>query len=80
MTLRSSNSRNVVSGNQNPPAQDDDCICVNMVKSHINVATQSRDYSSSQDVPGLESPPPPETPLQIEKPEPLPCIPKGVLK
>ena len=51
-----------------------------MVKSEVNVATRSRDYSSPQNVPGQESPPPPETPLQIEKPEPSPRIPKGVLK
>jgi hypothetical protein len=51
-----------------------------MVKSQINVATRSHDYSSSQVVPGLESPPPLETPLQIENPEPLPHILKGVLK
>jgi hypothetical protein len=51
-----------------------------MVKFEVNVATRSHNYSSSQTVPGLESPPPPETPLDIEKLEPLPHIPKGVLK
>jgi hypothetical protein len=80
MASSSSNAENVTSGSQNPPAQDDDHLCINMVKSQVNVATRSRDYSSSQDVPGIESPPPPETPLQIEKIEPLPRIPKGVLK
>jgi hypothetical protein len=51
-----------------------------MVNSQVNVATRSRDYSSPQTVPGLESPPPPETPLHIEKPEPPSRITKGVLK
>jgi hypothetical protein len=54
----------------------DDHLCINMVKYEVNVATRSHDYSSPQTVPGLESPPPPETPLQIEKPEPPPHIPK----
>jgi hypothetical protein len=51
-----------------------------MIKSHINVATRSRDYNSSQAVPGLESPPPLEMSLHIEKPNPPPHIVKGVLK
>jgi hypothetical protein len=52
-----------------------------MVDAKIDVATRSRDYSSKQTIHGLESPPPPpETTLQIEKPEPQPRIPKGVLK
>jgi hypothetical protein len=38
-----------------------------MVKSQIDVATRSHDYGSSQTVIGPESPPPLETPLQIEK-------------
>jgi hypothetical protein len=80
MASISSNDRNAVSGNQKPPTHDDDCLYVNMVKFNINVDTQSRDYSSSQAVPGLESPPPPEMPLQIEKPNPSARIPKGVLK
>jgi hypothetical protein len=80
MASRSSNAGNVAGGSQNPPAQDSDCLCINMVNSQVNVVTQSRDYSSSQTVPGLESPPPSETPLHIEKPEPLPPIPKGVIK
>jgi hypothetical protein len=46
----------------------------------IYASTRSRDYSSPQTILGLESPPPPKMPLQIKKPEPLPRIPKGVLK
>jgi hypothetical protein len=70
----SSNSINATGGNQNPLAHDGDHLCINMVKSQINVATWSQNYSSSQVVPGLESPPPPEAPLQIKKPDPLPRI------
>jgi hypothetical protein len=52
-----------------------------MVNSQVNVATRSHDYSSSQTVPGLESPPPPlETHLHIEKLGPPPRILKGLLK
>jgi hypothetical protein len=52
-----------------------------MVDVKVNVATRSQDYSSSQANLGLESPPPPpEMNLQIEKLEPPPHIPKGVLK
>jgi hypothetical protein len=52
-----------------------------MVDAKVHVATRSQDYSSSQAIPGLESPPPPpEMTLQIEKPEPPPHILKGVLK
>jgi hypothetical protein len=80
MASNSSNVGNAVSGNLNPPTHDDDHLCVNMVKSQINVATWSHDYSSSQAIPGLESPPPPKTPLQIKKLEPQPHILKGVLK
>jgi hypothetical protein len=63
MASSSSNAINVAGGNQNPLAHEGDCLCVNMFKSQINLATWSRDYSSSQLVPGLESPPPPEIPL-----------------
>jgi hypothetical protein len=80
MASSSSNAENVASGSQNPPAQDGDRLCINMVNSQVNVATGSRNYSSPQNVPSLESPPPPETPLHIKKIEPLPRIPKGVLK
>jgi hypothetical protein len=81
MALSSANVENVSNGNQNPLAHERDYLCVNMVKSQINVATHSHDYSSSRVVLVLDSPPPPETPpLQIEKIEPLPRIPKGVLK
>jgi hypothetical protein len=37
--MSSSNTRNVSSGNQNPPMHEGDHICVYMVKSHIDVAT-----------------------------------------
>jgi hypothetical protein len=47
MASSSFNARNAASGNQNPPAHEGDHLCVNMVKSQINVATRSRDYSSS---------------------------------
>jgi hypothetical protein len=80
MASSSSNDRNVAGGSQNPPAQDGDHLCIDMVNSQVNVATQSHDYSSPQTVPGIESPPPPETPLQIKKPQPMPRILKGVLK
>jgi hypothetical protein len=63
MASSSSNAGNAASGGQNPPAQDNDHLCINMVKSQVNVATWSRNYSSSHVVPGLESPPPPEMPL-----------------
>jgi hypothetical protein len=56
-------------------------LCINTVDAKIDIATRSQDYSSKQTIPGLESPPPPpEMTLHIEKPEPEPCIPKGVLK
>jgi hypothetical protein len=52
-----------------------------MVDARVHVATQYRDYSSSQAIFGLESPPPPpEMNLQIKKLEPPPRTPKGVLK
>jgi hypothetical protein len=63
MDSSSSNSRNVVSGSQNPPTQYSDHLCINMVKSQVNVATRSCDYNSTQNVTGLESPPPLDTPL-----------------
>jgi hypothetical protein len=80
MASSSSNVRNATSGSQNPSAQDGDRLCINMVKSKVNVATQYNDYSSSQTVSSLESPPPLEMPLQIEKLDPPPRILKGVLK
>jgi hypothetical protein len=57
------NAKNVASGSQNQPTQEDDHLCINMVKSEVNVATLSHDYSSPKTVPSLESPPPLETPL-----------------
>jgi hypothetical protein len=59
MASSSLNVRNVVGGIQNPLLQDGYHLCINMVDVKFNVATQSRDYSSSQAIPGLESPPPP---------------------
>jgi hypothetical protein len=47
MASSSSNVRNVAGGSQNPLSQDDDRFCINMVNSQVNVATRSRDYSSS---------------------------------
>jgi hypothetical protein len=63
MALSSSNDENASNGIQNPSTHEDNCICVNMVKYQINVATRSHDYSSSQTVPGVQSPPPPKVPL-----------------
>jgi hypothetical protein len=63
ITSSSSNAVNAASGNKKPPTDEGDHLCVNMVKSHINVATISYDYSSSQTVLVPESPPPSETPL-----------------
>jgi hypothetical protein len=80
MASGSSNNKNAPSGGQNPPSDEGDHLCVNMVKSYIDVATLSRDYSSYQNVTCPESSPPPKTPFHIEKLEPMPIIWKGVLK
>jgi hypothetical protein len=66
MASSSSNNRNAASGIQNTLTQDNDLLCINMVKSEVNVATRSHDYSSSQTIPSLESPPLLETPLHIK--------------
>jgi hypothetical protein len=66
MASGTSNTGNASSGSQNPSTHEGGHLCVNMVKSQIDVATRSRDYGSSQTVVGPESPPPRETPLQIE--------------
>jgi hypothetical protein len=77
----SSNAGNVLGGIQNPPSQDGDRVCINMVDAKFDIATLSRDYRSSKASTILEDPPPPPNMnLQIEKPEPLPHIMKGVLK
>jgi hypothetical protein len=47
MKLTSSNAKNAASGIRNQPTQDSDHLCINMVKSQVNVATQSHNYSSS---------------------------------
>jgi hypothetical protein len=46
MASSSLNAKNLASGIQNPLTQDNDCLCINMVKSEVNVATWSRNYSS----------------------------------
>jgi hypothetical protein len=81
LASRSSNTENATGRRENPPSQDGNHACIKMVNAKIDIATRSRDYSSSQANSGLEAPPPPpETNLQIQKPEPPLCIPKGVLK
>jgi hypothetical protein len=49
----SSNSGNEAGGGQNQQSQDGNCLCINMVHEKIDVATQSRDYSSKQTIPSL---------------------------
>jgi hypothetical protein len=81
LASNSANAGNVPGGSQNPPSQDDDRVCINMVNAKIDIATCSRDYGSSKASTILEAPPPsPEMNLQIEKPEPPPSILKGVFK
>jgi hypothetical protein len=64
----SSKEGNATSGSQNPPSQDDHCLCINMVDAKVHVGTQTHNYSSSHGIPGIEYPPPPlETNLLIEK-------------
>jgi hypothetical protein len=59
LSLISSNAGKVPSGSQNPPSQDCDLVCINMVDAKIDIATPSRDYSSSKASTSLEAPPPP---------------------
>jgi hypothetical protein len=59
MASSSSNVENASGGIQNPLSQDNDRLCINMINYQVNVATLSHDYSSSQAILGLESPPPP---------------------
>jgi hypothetical protein len=80
MASGTSNIVNVSSRIKNPSAHEGGHICVNMAKSHINVATRSHDYGSSHTVVGPEPPPSAKAPLQISKSKPLPHIPKGLLK
>jgi hypothetical protein len=47
MALSSSNDGNVVSGSQNLLTQDNDLLCINMVKYQVNLPTHSHNYSSS---------------------------------
>jgi hypothetical protein len=63
MASSSSNVINAKNGSQNSLTQDGDHLCINMVKSEVNVATRSHNYSSSQTVLGLYSPLSLETPL-----------------
>jgi hypothetical protein len=77
----SSNTGKASGGSQNPPSQDGDYVCINMVDTKIDIATRSQDYGSSKASTSLEAPPPSsEMNLQIEKPKPPPHIPKGVFK
>ena len=55
----SSNAGSVPHGGQNPPPQYGDHVCINMVDAKIDIATRSRDYSSSKTSTSLEAPPPP---------------------
>lgn len=81
LALISKSTENALGGSQNLPSQDGDHVCINMVNVKIDISTHSRDSISSKASTNLEAPPPPsETNLQIEKPEPPPRIPKGVLK
>jgi hypothetical protein len=66
MASGNSNTGNVSSESQRPSAHDGGHLSVNMVKSHIYVATQSCDYGSSKNVMGLESPPPPKNPCRLK--------------
>jgi hypothetical protein len=67
MASRTSNTINESNGRQNPSTHDSVHLCVNMVKSHIDVANRSHDYGSSHTIIGIDSPSPSETPLHIEK-------------
>ena len=68
-------------GDQNMPEANTIHGCINMVRA-TKVVTRAKDYGSSQPDLGKE-PAPPESPLRIEnpmdKPEIIPCNPKGVL-
>ena len=70
------------SGDQDPPEASNGHGCINMVHA-TKVVTHAKDYGSSQPDLGKE-PPPPGSPLCIEKPMAKPevshHIPKGVLK
>ena len=75
LTSSSLNTGNASGGSKNPPSQDGDHVCINMVDAKIDIATLSRDDTSSKDSTSLEAPPPlPEMNLQIEKQEPPPHI------
>jgi hypothetical protein len=67
MASGTSNTGNASSGSQNPSTHEGGHLCVNMVKSQIDVATRSRDYGSSQTVLGPEPPPPPGNTLADRK-------------
>ena len=64
------------------PPEGSGCGCINMVRA-VKFVTRAKHYGSSQPSLGKE-PDPPGSPLCIEKPtdkpEAVPCIPKGVLK
>jgi hypothetical protein len=66
MALGAPNTKNGPRGSQNPLEHEDGHLYVNMVEYYMDVSTRYYDYGSSQNVVGLESPPPLETPLHIE--------------
>jgi hypothetical protein len=80
MASSSSNVGNVASGSQNPPTQDNDRLCINMVKSQVNVATRSGDYSLFIDCSRSRVSPSSGDTFTDQKTRALPHILKGVLK
>ena len=73
-TLRTSTTGASSGGNQNPPAMEGGHCCINMMPS-THIVIRSRDYGQSQPNMGKDSPPL-DIPLQIDKPEGIPCVPK----
>jgi hypothetical protein len=53
------NTGNAPGASQNPPPQDGDRVCINMVDAKIDIATRSRDHGSSKVSTSLEAPLPP---------------------
>jgi hypothetical protein len=78
MTLGASNTRNALSGSQNPLALDGCKKCINMVRYEVSVSTSICDYDSSKTI--IDPKPPPlKTPLHIDYPKPPPPILKGFI-
>ena len=81
MNSRTHDPHSVSGGDKYPPKASTGHGCINMVHS-TKVVTGAKDYGLSQPDLGKE-PPPTDSPLLIEnttnKPESVPCIPKGVL-